>query len=330
MDSISPQSTLFKRCPTCPEDNQWHPATPEYFARNKSTKDHLSSLCKECKRKKEKARRADPEKREQIKAKRKELMNDPEEREQILAKRREYARRPEVHEKQLARDRAYTSRPEIREHKRAYMETYNRRPEVRERRYGYSREYYHHPIKHAKIRAYHNAYDKVYRRRPDVRQKNQASQRTYLRRPEIREHHNTWTRTYNRRPDVHKKLRDGQRVYYRVYYSRPESKAKKRVDNLTRVARRKAVQGRYTAAQIQEQLKRQRYRCYYAACGHAKFEKRNGKYVFQIEHTYPLSRVAGSDIPANDMSYLVLSCVRWNVSKGNKYPWEWIEGGRLL
>lgn len=96
-------------------------------------------------------------------------------------------------------------------------------------------------------------------------------------------------------------------------------------------ARQKAVQGTHTAAQIAEQLKRQHYRCYYAACGFAKFKKKkNGKYDYHVEHTYPVTRIAGTDIPGNDMSYLVLACGPCNSSKHNKYPWEWPEGGRLL
>ena len=101
-----------------------------------------------------------------------------------------------------------------------------------------------------------------------------------------------------------------------------------------RHARKKAISGTHTAAQIAEQLKRQKYRCYYAACGFAKFEriKENGtwKYDYEVEHTFPISRVAGTDIPANEMSYLVLACPTCNGSKGKKFPWEWIEGGRLL
>lgn len=97
-----------------------------------------------------------------------------------------------------------------------------------------------------------------------------------------------------------------------------------------RKARKRAVKGSYTPEQIQDQLKRQKYRCYYGACGHAKFKKVNGRYQYHIEHTYPLSRVVGSDIPANDIGYLVLACPACNLSKGDKFPWEWASGGRLL
>lgn len=97
-----------------------------------------------------------------------------------------------------------------------------------------------------------------------------------------------------------------------------------------RRSHQRAVSGTYTPAQIQEQLKRQKHRCYYAACGYAKFKKRDGEYVFQVDHTFPLSRVSGTDIPANDMGYLVLACASCNAKKKDKFPWEWFEGGRLL
>lgn len=97
-----------------------------------------------------------------------------------------------------------------------------------------------------------------------------------------------------------------------------------------RRARKRSIAGEHTPEQIIEQLKRQKYRCYYAACGHAKFKRLKGKYIYHIEHTFPVSRVVGGDIPANDMSYIVLACPKCNQSKGDKFPWEWNEGGRLL
>lgn len=99
-------------------------------------------------------------------------------------------------------------------------------------------------------------------------------------------------------------------------------------------AKKQAIAGTHTSAQIAEQLKRQRYRCYYAACGHARFKrvKKNGEweYKYHVEHTFPITRIAGTDIPGNDISYLVLACPHCNQSKGKRFPWEWPQGGRLL
>jgi 5-methylcytosine-specific restriction endonuclease McrA len=101
----------------------------------------------------------------------------------------------------------------------------------------------------------------------------------------------------------------------------------RRIRGRNRRARKRAILGTHTSQQIQELLKRQHCRCYYCS---ARFEKRNGNYSYHVDHTFPLSRVIGTDIPANDISYLVLACPRCNDSKGTKFPWEWFEGGRLL
>lgn len=91
-------------------------------------------------------------------------------------------------------------------------------------------------------------------------------------------------------------------------------------------ARKKAIPGKHTLRQIREKLQRQHYRCYYCQ---KHFDKRNGKYIYQIEHTFPLSKANGID-PINDISYLVLACKSCNSKKRDKYPWEFFEGGRLL
>jgi hypothetical protein len=42
MDTIPPHANSdnapLKRCPACPEGQQWHPATPEFFSRQKDKK----------------------------------------------------------------------------------------------------------------------------------------------------------------------------------------------------------------------------------------------------------------------------------------------------
>jgi CRISPR/Cas system Type II protein with McrA/HNH and RuvC-like nuclease domain len=100
-----------------------------------------------------------------------------------------------------------------------------------------------------------------------------------------------------------------------------------RVYSHNRRAIKKAIPGTYTSAQIQDQLKRQKHKCYYC---HKRFQKIKDKHIYHIEHTFPLSRVAGTDIPANSIDYLVLACPHCNHSKSDKFPWEWAEGGRLL
>lgn len=113
-------------------------------------------------------------------------------------------------------------------------------------------------------------------------------------------------------------------LYNKAYVKAHPERSRIKRDN--RRARLSSVTGIHTPQQIQEQLKRQKHKCYYCSI---KFEKRNGNYVYHIDHTFPLSRVS-NNIPANDISYLVIACPWCNTSKGNKYPWEWHEGGRLL
>ena len=49
MDDIIPSDTTpLKRCPMCPEDNQWHPATAEFFYRNMKSRDGFNTPCKRC------------------------------------------------------------------------------------------------------------------------------------------------------------------------------------------------------------------------------------------------------------------------------------------
>jgi hypothetical protein len=90
-------------------------------------------------------------------------------------------------------------------------------------------------------------------------------------------------------------------------------------------ARKRNAEGVITKEQIQQKLKSQKFKCYYCF---AKFEQQKGKYIFHLEHTIPVSRI---DVrPRNDINFVVLACPRCNISKNDKCPWEWPEGGRLI
>ncbi len=185
-----------------------------------------------------------------------------------------------------------------------------RRPEVRER----VREYRRTPQGREKRKTT----QRNYRRSPGAKAIKRERKREYKRRPEVKRKHAEYFHEYSRRPEVREKMRE---------YRQKEGRAKKNVRDARRRARKQSVQGAHTHEQIANLLKQQKYRCYY--CGN-KFEKQNGKYLYHVDHTFPLSRVAGTDIPANDIGYLVLACHSCNESKGSKFPWEWSEGGRLL
>ncbi len=116
--------------------------------------------------------------------------------------------------------------------------------------------------------------------------------------------------------------REDKHLYEQRRSQKAYRKEQHRVASLNHLARKRAIPGKHTAQQIHEQYDRQKGQCYYC-----RKPVKWGKH--HTDHTFPVSR-ASSDIPANDISYLVMTCMLCNTSKGNKYPWEWPEGGRLL
>lgn len=100
----------------------------------------------------------------------------------------------------------------------------------------------------------------------------------------------------------------------------PRDYSKERHNTLNRLSRKRNAEGTHTAADIAAQYKRQKGRCYYAACGHCKLGNK-----YHVDHVVPLSR-GGRNAPDN----LVITCVFCNESKGAKLPHEWTQGRRLL
>ena len=254
-----------------------------------------------------------------------------------------YLSRPEVQEHRKAYKKAYRSRPEAQEHEKAYVKAYRSRPEVQEHRKArskaYYKVYYSQPEKQENRKAYMKAYNsrpevkarnkdwyRIYISRTEILEHRKARAKAYNSRPDVQEHSKTWHRDYYRRPGIkeHKKAYD--KVYSKAYHSRTEVQERRKVRAHIRRSRKRSVLGTHSPQQIKEQLKRQRHKCYYCQ---KRLQKTKGKYIYHIDHTFPLSRVAGTDIPANDISYLVLACPTCNLSKGNKFPWEFPEGNRL-
>lgn len=264
---VPPDETPLKRCPNCPQENQWHPATVEIFGRDRNQKDGLNRICKACK----------------------------------AAYYNSYFERPDRRERLRSSQAISKATPEARERQRLWRIEYSQRPEVQERQRAYTKEYY--------------------------------------RRPEVRDRQNKWQNHWKAMRMQDPTYRESMRTYYASEKIRNQKKAYRQSEHALKVhcanshrrrARKQLVIGSYTAAQIQEQLKRQQFRCYYAACGYSRFERVDCKYVYHIEHTYPISRAVGTDIPANDISFIVLACPSCNQSKKDKLPHEWPEGGRLF
>src|SRR5258708_8422182 len=151
--------------------------------------------------------------------------------------------------------------------------------------------------------------------------------RSYRSRPYARERRLEQNRAFDNSPHGRKWNREYAKKYNKEYGQRPEVRKADRTNCHNYRAHKRAVLGTHTPEQIQEQLKRQKRKCYYCS---TRFVKVKGQYVYHIDHTFPLSRVAGTDIPANSIDYLVLACPTCNISKKDKFPWEFPEGGRLL
>jgi 5-methylcytosine-specific restriction endonuclease McrA len=92
---------------------------------------------------------------------------------------------------------------------------------------------------------------------------------------------------------------------------------KRRANETRRRAQKSNSEGTHTADDIERQYKSQKGNCYY--CG-VKVGKK-----YHVDHIVPLGR-GGSNGPEN----LVIACPFCNVSKSDKLPHEWAQGGRLL
>lgn len=197
-------------------------------------------------------------------------------------------------------------KPQCKTCTRAQSKEYQSRPEVKQR---------------TKVRV--QAWHKERRAMPEVQAKARAYGSEYRKRPDIWARERAREKMYRADPAIQEK----EIAYRKEYYARPETKDIYRAHASKRRSVKKSIAGTYTPEQIQELLKRQKHKCYYCM---NKLPRVNGKYVYHIEHTFPLSRVVGTDIPANDIAYLVIACAKCNQTKQDKFPWEFGQGNRLM
>lgn len=180
----------------------------------------------------------------------------------------------------------------------------------------------------------HPDYLKQYYQQHRQEQNEQCRYYNAIHKEEIQEQRKQYRQAHKEEIRVRNKAcRDAHGEKYREHKRRwgktEHGRTIKRALEQKRLALKKTIEGTLTAEQIQEKLKAQHYRCYYAACGHARFKKdKNGVYIYQIEHTIPVSRTEAN--PRHDVNYVVLSCPMCNMKKQDKLPHEWEEGGRLF
>lgn len=117
---------------------------------------------------------------------------------------------------------------------------------------------------------------------------------------------------YNSKPEVRQATNARTAAWAR---SNPEAK---KAHFYNRLAMKKRVGGKHTAADIKQLFRLQRGKC---ACCHVSI-----KDGYHVDHVYPLS-LGGS----NNKSNLQLLCPTCNLKKGAKSPERWAaENGRLL
>jgi 5-methylcytosine-specific restriction endonuclease McrA len=106
----------------------------------------------------------------------------------------------------------------------------------------------------------------------------------------------------------------------RQYYKTEQGKMVARAAHSKRKSLKINAIGTHTAQDIAVQFEKQHGQCHWC-----KKKFISGKNAYHVDHVIPLSR-GGSNDPSN----LVLACPTCNLSKNNRLPHEWIQGGTLL
>lgn len=233
---------------------------------------------------------------------------------------KDWRNRPDVQERLKAYRKEYYSRPGVQEHGKKRRKEYYSRPDVKERQSAYAKkhhkEYYNRTDIKERVKAY-NKSDAVIARRKERNTRPDVKEHAKEYRDRVRQHRLELGRIYRSRPEIQELRKAEYKINREQYIARARNRS----------ILKRSIAGIHAPQQIKDQLKRQKHKCYYCQ---KRLQKAKGKYIYHIEHTFPLSRVAGTNIPANSIDYLVLSCPTCNLSKGNKFPWEFAEGGRLL
>lgn len=179
----------------------------------------------------------------------------------------------------------------------------------------------------------HPDYLKQYYQQHREGRKEQNHHYQIVHKEEIREQRKQSRQLYREKINARNKVyydahREEYNTRHRQYFKTERGRVVRQVNHQKRKAQKKAIEGTLISTEIQQKLKAQQYRCYYAACGFTKFQKVKGKYIYYIEHTIPISRTEAG--PRHDVNFVVLACPSCNMKKHDKVPHEFFEGGRLF
>ena len=134
---------------------------------------------------------------------------------------------------------------------------------------------------------------------------------------QYRQYHKKEMQEYNKQ--YHQKHKEERSEYHKSYCRTDHGRIVRKAIKHRRRALKKSIGGTYTIAQLQDQLKRQKSKCYYCRVG---LNDNN----WHADHIVPITR----DGSNNTIDNIVVTCPTCNLRKYNKLPHEWPEGGRLL
>lgn len=296
---MHPQDTTpHKTCPKCGESK---PATIEFFSRSNRRASGFDVYCKICQkayrdankerqREYDRARWAATDKERERENKRAYREAN---KEQISKRKHQYYLANQEAEKARTKAWIEANKEHVIERRRAYYEAKREQITAKNRA--------HYAANGEKFAAYRAANRE--RRIEQMRAWHEAN----------KEHVKEYARIYDER-NKERKAKN-----WRVWYvaNRESVYARAKFARHARRARIRSAKGNFTIKDVEAQFARQKGKCYY--CGSKVGD------TYHVDHIVPLSR-GGSNGPEN----IVIACPPCNLSKGNKLPHEWSQGGRLL
>lgn len=293
-----------KKCTGCEKE-----LSLDCFSRDKNKPGGLQTICKQCV--------AEYNKQYRLTHK-----------EELAEKKKQYAEKNKEKIAECGRQHRLEHKQERSERRKQYRLEHGEEARAYERRY-YNENNEKVRVTRRRYRATHKEVIAEQKRRYGIKYRTEISERGKLRRLTRKQEISERSRQYylnNRERIMAKSSRyyaeNTQRVRERTkqYRQSPRGMEVHRIGSRKRLERIKNAHGSHTAQEIQEQLNRQKRRCYYC-----KAKLGNKRSSYHKDHVIPLSR-GGS----NDISNIVLTCRTCNLRKGNKLLHEWLDAGKLF